>query len=138
MSTGKKKTIRADGRTNADGDASRPASIGAEGDVFAPFWPPGLKQNESYQVLCDDKGRNGTCWLQVYIAVDGDAHVMMYDCEEPDYNVPSTLPTLRSRTVLGGGRNVRTHQALLWLAQAIRLDSMDRDARACRLAGESA
>jgi hypothetical protein len=92
-------------------------------DPFDPHWPKGLEQGEAYKVLCDDKGRTGATWLQVYVANDGDVHLMMQEWEDfPDYE-PSPIPTLRCRTFMGGGRNHRTHQALLWLAQAIRLDN---------------
>lgn len=97
--------------------------------VFAPHWPTGLNLGDAYRIPCDDKGRNGGSWLQVYIAPDCDVHVMMQDWEEMPKGDPSPLPTLRSRTSLGGGRHDRTHQALLWLAQAIRLDTEEREAR---------
>jgi hypothetical protein len=103
--------------------ATTPLSIGDEGNVFAPYWPAGLKQDESYRILCDDKGRNGTSWLKVYLAPDGDAHCVMMDWEDAPGGQPTPFPSIRIRTFMGGGRNHRTHQALLWLAQAIRLDN---------------
>lgn len=80
-------------------------------------------QGEVYHLPCDDKGRNGGSWLQVYVAPDSDVHVMMQDWEDMPNGMPEFLPSLRCRTYFGGGRNHRTHQALLWLAQAIRLDN---------------
>lgn len=93
---------------------------------FKPEWPDGLKQGECYELLCDDKGRAGTCWLRLWIAPDGDVHLMMQDWEDAPEGHPNPLPSIRSRTDMGGGRNLRTHQALLWLAQAIRLDAAER------------
>lgn len=102
------------------------AAKGADGlreaQVFAPHWPKGLKLDETYVVPCDDKGRTGESWLKVFIARDSDAHVIMQDWESFPEGMPSPLPSLRCRTHAGGGRNGRTHQALLWLARAIQLD----------------
>lgn len=97
-------------------------------DPFTPKWPCGLKQDRVYQLPCDDKGRSNANWLQVYVAQDSDVHVMMQDWEDilEKGSSPNPLPTLRVRTYCGGGRNHRTHQALLWLAQAIRLDMEEK------------
>ncbi|UQY89237.1 hypothetical protein LQE85_08585 [Stenotrophomonas rhizophila] len=97
-------------------------------DPFTPKWPRGLQQDRLYQLPCDDKGRSNANWLQVYIAQDSDVHVMMQDWEDilEKGSSPNPLPTLRVRTYFGGGRNQRTHQALLWLAQAIRLDMEEK------------
>jgi hypothetical protein len=99
-------------------------------DPFAPKWPTGLQQDHVYQLPCDDKGRSNANWLQVYVAQDSDVHVMMQDWEDilEKGSSPNPLPTLRVRTYFGGGRNHRTHQALLWLAQAIRLDMEEKAA----------
>lgn len=94
-----------------------------EHKVFKPEWPEGLEQNETYRVLCDDKGRNGGSWLSLVVAVDGDVHVSMQDWEEMPEEAPSPFPSIRVRTHIGGGRNGRTRQALLWLAEAIRQDN---------------
>lgn len=91
--------------------------------VFQPHWPHGLEQGVCFELPCDDKGCNGKSFLRVMIAPDGDAHLMMQDWEDYPEGQPSPLPTLRNRTFAGGGRHNRTHQALLWLAQAIRLDN---------------
>jgi hypothetical protein len=95
--------------------------------VFAPYFPKGLKPGQFYRVLCDDKGRNGGTWLQVMISpADGDVHVSMQDWENRPDGEPWPFPSLRARTAASGGRNDRTRQALLWLAEAIRLDTEDR------------
>ena len=89
-------------------------------------WPSGLEVGEFYQVLCDDKGRNGGSWLKVLIAQDGDVHVSMQDWEEIPEGKPTPFPSIRVRTLVGGGRNTRTRQALLNLAEAIMLDNKNR------------
>lgn len=92
-------------------------------DVFAPHWPAGIEKNTEYRVLCDDKGRNGGTYLSVVVSVDGDTNVFMQDWENVPEGSPWAWPNLRCRTLAGGGKNHRTHQALLWLAQAIHLDA---------------
>ncbi|USV41119.1 hypothetical protein [Xanthomonas phage BUDD] len=94
-------------------------------EPFIAHWPEGLEQEQIYQLNCDDKGRSGANWLKVYTAGDGDVHLIMQDWEEYPEFQPEFMPSLRCRTYIGGGRNWRTHQALLWLAQAIRLDNIE-------------
>lgn len=93
--------------------------------VFAPHWPKGIEANTLYRIPCDDKGRNGGSWLQLFVANDGDVHVSMQDWEEigEEGSRPDPFPSIRIRTLPGGGRSLRTRQALLWLAEAIRLDN---------------
>jgi hypothetical protein len=93
--------------------------------VFSPHWPKGLESMKAYQFQCDDKGRDGGTWLRVFIAEDGDVHVAMQEWEDMriEGSFPSMFPSVRCRTGIGGGRHRRTRQALLWLAQAIRLDN---------------
>lgn len=96
-------------------------------DVFSPHWPDGLEARRLYEFPCDDKGRDGGCWLRVLVADDGDVHVSMQDWEDirTAGTEPSPFPSIRCRTSVGGGRHRRTRQALLWLAQAIRLDELE-------------
>lgn len=96
-----------------------------EHQVFKPKWPVCLKAGEVYEFPCDDKGREGACWLRVTIAEDGDVHVWMQEWEDIklEGSSPHPLPSVRCRTYQGGGKHLRTHQALLWLAEAIRLDN---------------
>lgn len=94
-----------------------------EPKVFSPVWPDGLGTSIHYEVLCDDKGRNRGSWLRVMIAGDGDVHVSMQDWEDLPEGSPTPFPSIRIRTMAGGGRNTRTRQALLWLADAIRRDN---------------
>lgn len=98
-------------------------NVARQGHVFKPHWPEGLEQNHGYEFRCDDKGRNGGTWLRVIVANDGDVHVVMQDWEDFPEGSPDFMPSVRCRTEFGGGRHSRTHQALLWLAQAIRLDN---------------
>lgn len=95
--------------------------------VFEPSWPDGLKAREAYRVLCDDKGRDGGSWLKVIIADDGDVHVSTQEWEDikKGGTKPSPFPSIRVRTFSGGGRNLRTRQALLWLAKAIQMDNQE-------------
>lgn len=94
-----------------------------EPSAFAAQWPEGLEQGKLYRVPCDDKGARGGSWLQVLVAGDGDVHVSMQDWEDIPDGSPTPFPSIRVRTYAGGGRNSRTRQALLWLADAIRRDS---------------
>jgi len=102
-----------------------------EPSAFKSQWPEGVEANTSYEVRCDDKGRDGGCWLRVFIAEDGDAHVTMQDWENilEEGSSPNPIPSIRVRTYHGGGRNLRTRQALLWLADAIRRDNEENESR---------
>ena len=97
----------------------------SEPAAFRAHWPAGLQAGQYYEVLCDDKGRNGGSYLRVLIANDGDVHVMMQDWEDMPKGDPSPFPSIRIRSLAGGGKNIRTRQALLWLAEAIRLDTQE-------------
>lgn len=91
--------------------------------VFAPEWPKGLEQDVTYTVKCDDAIPDEELReLSVVIACDGDVHLSMKEINLSTNNA-SPFPGLRCRNYFGGGRHLRTHQALLWLAQAIRLDN---------------
>jgi hypothetical protein len=100
-----------------------------EPPVFKPHWPDGLEQDKTYQIACDDKGHSGSCWLRVIVASDADVYVVMQDWERIDVpgSQPRTVPSVRVRTRQGGGRNHRTRQALLWLADAIRRDNEENN-----------
>lgn len=92
---------------------------GKEPRVFHPHWPEGIEAGESYRVLCDDKGRNEGSWLRVLVDEQGDVWLSMQDWENIPEGQPSPNPGIRIRALAGGGRMTRTHQALLWLADAI-------------------
>ncbi len=117
--------VKADNRSDLD---SADPGVTSE-QVFESQWPAGLEHSTSYQVLCDDKGRNEGSWLKVMIGNDGDAWVTMQDWENVPEGNPTPFPSIRVRTLTGGGRNYRTRQALLWLAEAIRLDQEERENR---------
>lgn len=94
--------------------------------VLSSQWPDGLEAGTFYEVACDDRGRNGGTWLRVFISpADGDAHVMAQNWEDMPEGEPDPNVQIRLRTRAGGGRASRTRQALLWLAEAIRLDASD-------------
>jgi hypothetical protein len=102
-------------------------NIDKEPNALKPHWPEGLLGETVYRVPCDDKGRSGGSWLQVFVAGDGDVHVSMQDWEDirEEGSAPNPIPSIRVRTYAGGGMNTRTRQALLWLADAIRRDMED-------------
>lgn len=93
-------------------------------NIFKPCWPDGLQMGKIYTFPCDDKGRDGGCWLRVIVAEDGDVHLSMQEWEDirSDGSKPMPIPSVRCRTHIGGGRFGRTRQALLWLAKAIDMD----------------
>lgn len=98
--------------------------------VFAPQWPVGLDMNERVRVFCDDKHpHESDAHLDVMTGPDGDAYASMGERRVGPHEDPldgySILPGIRVRTWAGGGRNLRTHQALLWLALAIKLDAAE-------------
>lgn len=104
-----------------------------EDQVFRPHFPQSLKQGNFYQFNCDDDGRDGTAFIRVFIAEDGDVHLCASKQLERSFvdrvsgerlpNIYASFPSVRCRTGIGGGRHRRTRQALLWLARAIQLDN---------------
>lgn len=58
-------------------------------DVLHSQWPDGVVAGASYEVLRDDKGRNGVAWLRIMVSqADGDGHVMAQDWE----GIPIAIP----------------------------------------------
>lgn len=112
----------------AIGEPKADASHGEKDFPLPQNWPPGLEQLNHYEFPCDDKGRKGGSWMRVMVAGDGDVHVSMQDWEDigEEGSRPTPFPSVRCRTLAGGGRFTRTRLALLWLAQAIRLDQEAR------------
>jgi hypothetical protein len=83
-----------------------------------PYWIPTLKADKPYFITnddCDGKIRQG---ITVIIDSQGDAWVTV------DGN--KGYGTSRIRTFNGGGHNHRTRNALMILAEAIRLDNEKR------------
>ena len=112
----------------------------SEPKVFKPEWPAGLEMGKSYKFLCDDKGRDGSCFISLHVANDGDVHLMASEQMEkscvdglgkPLRAIYNNFPSVRCRTGIGGGRHARTRQALLWLADAIRRDNEELKQLGC-------
>ena len=83
-----------------------------------PFWINGLESNVLYQTEDDDSPPN-EAWLQIVFSNDGDAWVhKLADCP---------MKSIRKRTYAGGGKDLRTRQALMILAFAIKLDNDERE-----------
>lgn len=80
-----------------------------------PFWLDTLDEKSAYERQHDDTDGEPTGILGVMFGPDGDAYVSI------DFH-----PTLRFRTEVGGGGSQRTRNALILLAEAIRLDNADR------------
>lgn len=95
--------------------------------VFRPQWPEGLDPNGRYEIPCDDDGRRCDAKMVVFTDPQGDCYVSVsaYHDEERTTENLNPFPCIRIRTGIGGGRNTRTRQALLWLARAIQLDRID-------------
>lgn len=95
-----------------------PATVDALLNSF--FWLPTLQTMQSYGRLHDDHDGTKEGVLQIVFSPDGDAHVAIAGGPESGYS-----PTLRFRTYEGGGLSLRTRNALLILAEAIRLDNLE-------------
>lgn len=81
-----------------------------------PFWLSSLNADAGYYARQhDDTDGKPDGVLAVTFGPDGDAYVSI------DF-----YPTLRFRTEVGGGSSQRTRNALIILAEAIRLDNLDR------------
>lgn len=93
-------------------------------DIFEAKWPEGLKAGEAYEFACDDAehGRENRQFSVLVSEVDGDVYLAAHDINM-QCDFPNPFPSIRCRTLIGGGKHTRTRQALLWLAQAIRLDN---------------
>ncbi len=85
------------------------------------WWPKHLETMENYSVKrYEDDSRFGM--LTVTISEDADAWIDVLS--EADPNELHTV--MRFRTFIGGGQSPRVRNALLILAEAIRLDNKDR------------
>lgn len=76
------------------------------------FWLPSLATNVAYSRVHDDCDGDPSEILEIAVAVDGDVHILL----------PQGV-SLRFRTWAGGGLSLRTRNALLVLAEAIRRDN---------------
>jgi hypothetical protein len=101
------------------------ANCEGEPHAFRAAWPEGLEAMKSYGVECDDEGMRCDANMSVMVDEQGDVYVSMHAYHDEDRTVRNLnpFPTIRIRTGIGGGRNRRTRQALLWLAKAMELDA---------------
>jgi hypothetical protein len=83
------------------------------GDNFQ--WPKNLRSSESYRRLHDDHDGTYEGDLTVTIGPDGDTWI--------DAHNPRTLSSLRFRNYFGGGQSLLVTNALILLADAIRIEN---------------
>jgi len=81
-----------------------------------PFWIQAISSDETYSRLNDDHDGTETGNLLVKFSCDGDAWI----------TVDKPWPPLRFRNFGGGGLSLRTRNALMILAYAIKLDNEKR------------
>ena len=79
----------------------------------SPFWPKILDTKEMYSRVHDDSEGDKSQTLNVCFSQDGDAWL----------SSGLLTTSLRFRTDFGGGNSLRTRNALLILAMAIKLDN---------------
>lgn len=85
-----------------------------------PWCPETLTTRETYvrtQDDCDGIPTKGQ--LSVTFTEDGDAWLMAMDSET------HSMVSMRFRTMIGGGISLRTQQAIVFLAEAMRLDELE-------------
>lgn len=82
-----------------------------------PFWLETLETMTCYQRYEDDSPLGS---ISVVFGVDGDGHLSVVS--EPDPNEPRLSMRFRM-PMIGGGQSPRVRNALLILAEAIRLDN---------------
>lgn len=84
-------------------------------------WPEGLEQGEFYD-------RTDCCreaMLRVFIGEDGDAYATIIQDVHHGTVHKTTMAGARFCTRTGGGKSPRVRQALINLAEAIRLDNLE-------------
>lgn len=79
------------------------------------FWIEGIESGVLYQTEDDDSPPSEIALLQVIFSQDGDAWVTKL--------TESQMKSIRKRTGIGGGRDMRTRTALMILAYAMKLDN---------------
>ena len=85
-----------------------------------PFWPSTISVNECYRRYEDDSPLGQ---LAVTFSSDGDGHIIVLHEQDPNerkFSMRFRMP------MTGGGQSPRVRNALLILAEAIRLDNEDR------------
>jgi len=85
--------------------------------LIYPFWIPTLKTMTVYSRLHDDNDGTERGRISVIVASDGDVHVTID--VRPGTDLRYRMP------MQGGGRSPRTRNALMILAEAIRLDNLE-------------
>lgn len=81
-----------------------------------PTWLQTIDTRTNYARVHDDNDGDRRERLVLIFGPDGDAHLWV-EGEQPS-------PALRFRNGSGGGRSLRTHAALMILAEAMRLDEL--------------
>lgn len=84
-----------------------------------PFWLSTLQTNVLYQRFEDDSPRG---FISVAFSPDSDGWIEV--SSRPDPNEGGSV--FRFRTEFGGGQSLRVRNALMVLAEAIRLDNAER------------
>lgn len=84
-----------------------------------PFWPENIQAGESYQRFEDDSPLGN---ISVMFGGDGDGYIaVMQERDSDDFKF-----SMRFRMpMFGGGQSPRVRNALLILAEAIRLDNLE-------------
>jgi hypothetical protein len=78
-------------------------------------WPHSLSDKVSYTRFADDHDGEWDQHIIVQFGGDGDAYIATHD-----------TALMRFRNTIGGGDSPRTYRALVILAEAIRLDALER------------
>lgn len=84
-----------------------------------PFWPSTIKPGECYQRYEDDSPFG---FLSITFGGDGDGHMLVLHEQDPKerrFSMRFRMP------MTGGGQSPRVRNALLILAEAIRLDNLE-------------
>jgi len=84
-----------------------------------PFWIPGLESKTQYSTHDDDTPDSTVAILSIIFSDDGDAWVAKWT--DPSH------ASIRKRTHAGGGKDLRTRQAIMILAFAMKLDEEERE-----------
>lgn len=84
------------------------------------YWLPKMEQFGCYERSQDDHDGDWSQRLAVMVGPDGDMHVA---------TLKKHMGHLRFRTHMGGGGSVRVRNALMILAEAIRLENEERPQR---------
>lgn len=84
-----------------------------------PFWLSTLQTNVLYQRFEDDSRRG---YIGVTFSPDSDGWIEIFS--KPDPNEGNSV--FRFRTYFGGGQSLRVRNALMVLAEAIRLDNVEK------------